>query len=75
MSHEPDVDWFEIISENFIDNYGYARRVLEHVTSIRPVVMQGVSLSIGSTDPLNWYYLKVEDAVRLLRRGRDFRPV
>jgi len=58
MSHDPEVDWFEIISENFIDNYGYALRVLEHVRSIRPVVMHGVSLSIGSTDPLDWEYLK-----------------
>jgi uncharacterized protein (UPF0276 family) len=58
MSHDSDVDWFEIISENFIDNDGYARRVLEHVASVRPVVMHGVSLSIGSTDPLDWDYLK-----------------
>ena len=58
MNHDPDVDWFEIISENFIDNYGYARRVLERVLALRPVVMHGVSLSIGSTDPLNWDYLK-----------------
>jgi uncharacterized protein (UPF0276 family) len=58
MSHDPEVDWFEIISENFINNYGYARRVLERVASIRPVVMHGVSLSVGSTDPLDWNYLK-----------------
>jgi uncharacterized protein len=58
MTHDPEVDWFEIISENFIDNYGYARRVLEHVASVRPVVMHGVSLSVGSTDPLDWDYLK-----------------
>jgi len=62
MSHDPaadwSVDWFEIISENFIDNYGYARRVLERVASARPVVMHGVSLSIGSTDPLDRDYLK-----------------
>ena len=58
MNHEPEVDWFEIISENFIDNYGYARNVLKHLTSVRPVVMHGVSLSIGSTDPLDWDYLK-----------------
>lgn len=58
MSHDPEVDWFEIISENFIDNYGYARRVLERVASVRPVVMHGVSLSVGSTDPLDWDYLK-----------------
>ena len=59
MNHDPDVEWFEIISENFIDNYGYVHRVLEHVTSIRPVVMHGVSLSIGSTDPLDWDNLKM----------------
>lgn len=58
MRNDPEVDWFEIISENFIDNYGYALRVLEHIRSIRPVVMHGVSLSIGSTDPLDWEYLK-----------------
>jgi uncharacterized protein (UPF0276 family) len=58
MHHEPAVDWFEVISENFIDNFGYARRVLERVRGLRPVVMHGVSLSIGSTDPLDWKYLK-----------------
>ena len=58
MHHEPAVDWFEVISENFIDNHGYARRVLERVRSLRPVVMHGVSLSIGSTDPLDREYLK-----------------
>jgi uncharacterized protein len=51
------VDWFEIISENFLDNEGYGRAVLEHVRARRPVVMHGVSLSIGSTDPLNLTYL------------------
>jgi uncharacterized protein (UPF0276 family) len=58
MSHDPPVDWFEVISENFIDNFGYARRVLERIASLRPVVMHGVSLSVGSTDPLDWGYLK-----------------
>ena len=58
MRHEPGVDWFEIISENFIDNFGYARRVLERVAALRPVVMHGVSLSIGSTDPLDLDYLE-----------------
>jgi uncharacterized protein len=58
MTHEPRVDWFEIISENFMDNFGYARRVLERVAATRPVVMHGVSLSIGSTDPLDRQYLR-----------------
>jgi len=52
------VDWFEIISENFIDNYGYAAHVLDRVVANRPVVMHGVSLSIGSTDPLDQVYLR-----------------
>jgi uncharacterized protein len=58
MRHDPPVDWFEIISENFIDNHGFARRVLERVRSLRPVVMHGVSLSVGSTDPPDPEYLK-----------------
>ena len=52
------VDWFEIISENFIDNYGYAAHVLDRIAAHRPVVMHGVSLSIGSTDPLDMVYLR-----------------
>jgi len=58
MRNDPQVDWFEIISENFMDNFGFARHVLEHLAAIRPIVMHGVSMSIGSTDPLNWQYLK-----------------
>jgi hypothetical protein len=52
------VDWFEIISENFIDNRGYAAHVLEAVAAHRPVVMHGVSLSIGGMAPLNRTYLR-----------------
>jgi len=51
------VGWFEIISENFLGHHGYAAHVLEHVAAHRPVVMHGVSLSIGSTDPLDRGYL------------------
>jgi hypothetical protein len=52
------VDWFEIISENFLDDYGFAAHVLDHVAAHRPVVMHGVSLSIGGTDPLDTTYLR-----------------
>lgn len=58
LRNDPPVDWFEIISENFIDNFGLARHVLEHLAGIRPIVMHGVSLSVGSTDPLDWDYLR-----------------
>ena len=51
------VDWFEIISENFLDHAGYAAHVLEVVCAHRPVVMHGVSLSIGGADPLDRAYL------------------
>jgi len=58
LLHQPlQVDWFEIISENYIDDYGFARHVLEHLRAQVPVVMHGVSLSIGSIDPLNMDYL------------------
>lgn len=51
------VDWFEIVSENFIGNRGYAAVVLEKIAAHRPVVMHGVSLSIGGSDPLDTAYL------------------
>ena len=58
LQQPPQVDWFEIISENFIDDYGFARHVLLHVRKQVPVVMHGVSMSIGSTDALDFNYLK-----------------
>jgi len=57
LKHGVEVDWFEIISENFIDHHGYARHVLEQIAAQVPIVMHGVSLSIGSSDPLNLEYL------------------
>jgi uncharacterized protein (UPF0276 family) len=53
----PAVDWFEVISENFMVAGGNPRRVLEAVRRDYPVVLHGVSLSIASTDPLNEQYL------------------
>ncbi len=52
-----DVDWFEIISENFMSTQGYARKVLGKVRESYPVAMHGVSLSIGSADSLDTDYL------------------
>jgi uncharacterized protein (UPF0276 family) len=57
LERGPQVDWFEIISENFIDNHGYARAVLDKVAAQVPIVMHGVSLSIGGSDPLDLAYL------------------
>lgn len=57
LEHQPSVDWFEIISENYMDSQGRPQHVLAQIVERYPVVMHGVSLSIGSTDPLNWEYL------------------
>ena len=51
------VDWWEVISENFLVAGGNPRRVLRLVRERWPVVLHGVSLSIGSTDPLDDGYL------------------
>ena len=58
LNHFPKVDWFEIISENYIDSQGRPRYVLDQIAERYPVVMHGVSMSIGSTDPLDIDYLK-----------------
>ncbi len=51
------VDWFEVISENFMIRGGRPLAVLEKARMLAPVVLHGVSLSLGSTDPLNQSYL------------------
>jgi uncharacterized protein len=58
LQHQPAVDWFEIISENYVDSQGRPRYVLQQIAERYPVVMHGVSLSIGSTDALDLEYLK-----------------
>ena len=58
LNNLPEVDWFEVISENFMDSYGRPRHILKQIAERYPVVMHGVSMSIGSTDPLNFEYLK-----------------
>ncbi len=63
--HARPVDWFEVISENFMVEGGRPLEVLEGVRAQYPIVMHGVSLSIGSSDPLNRDYL---GALRTLAR-------
>jgi len=57
LEHKPAVDWFEVISENFMDSGGRPRHVLLQLAEQYPIVMHGVSMSIGSSDPLNKEYL------------------
>lgn len=58
LDHRPAVDWLEVISENYLVPGG---KPLAHLDAIRrdhPMVMHGVSLSIGSTDSLDLAYLR-----------------
>ena len=58
LADRPALDWFEIISENYLETGG---RPLDNLTRIRrdyPMAMHGVSLSIGGTDPLDHDYLR-----------------
>jgi uncharacterized protein (UPF0276 family) len=57
LSAPTRIDWFEVISENFMADGGRPLDVLDRVRARYPVVLHGVSLSIGSTDPLNEPYL------------------
>ena len=50
-------DWFEAISENYMVAGGRPRAALERARATAPIVLHGVSLSIGSTDPLDETYL------------------
>ncbi|MGH1456794.1 MAG: MNIO family bufferin maturase [Alphaproteobacteria bacterium] len=55
--HKPDIDWFEVISENYMDTGGKPRRLLDELREHYPIVMHGVSLSIGTVDPINSEYI------------------
>jgi uncharacterized protein (UPF0276 family) len=58
LAGSPAVDWFEVLSENFLDTGGRPLHVLDRVAECYPVALHGVSLSIGSTDPLDRAYLR-----------------
>lgn len=53
-----DVDFVEVISENFMVDGGKPRRILRDVRARHPVALHGVSMSIGSADGLDHAYLK-----------------
>jgi len=60
------IDWLEIITENYLVPGGKPLDYLERLRGRFPLVMHGVSLSIGSTDPIDRQYLA--DVRELARR-------
>jgi uncharacterized protein (UPF0276 family) len=57
LETRPAIDWFEILSENYMQTAGRPRHIVEQIAEMYPVAMHGVSMSIGSTDPLDLDYL------------------
>ncbi len=57
LSERPDVDFFEILTENYLDTGGRPAYVLDQVAERYPILMHGVSMNVGSTDPVDIQYL------------------
>src|SRR6267142_43293 len=75
LAEAPSVDWVEAISENFLAPGGRPYAVLEKVRREVPVVLHGVSLAIGSVDPLDERLLRglraLADVVSRVGRAQD----
>jgi uncharacterized protein (UPF0276 family) len=69
IDNNPAVDWFEVVTENFMVQGGHPLQVLERVRERYPIVLHGVSMSLGSVDPLNPVYL-----LQLRDLARRFEP-
>jgi uncharacterized protein (UPF0276 family) len=63
LARNPRVDWFELLSENYFVDGGKPLHYLDRICERYPVVLHGVSLSIGSTDPLDHDYLRALKAL------------
>ncbi len=63
VEERPPVDWVEAVTENFMAPGGRPIAVLEKVRGEVPVVLHGVSLAIGSADPLSERYLSELQAI------------
>jgi uncharacterized protein (UPF0276 family) len=70
VGQRPAVDWFEVLSENYMQTAGRPLHFLDAIAEHYPVVLHGVSLSIGSADPLDRAYLTELRALRDRTRAR-----
>lgn len=57
LDQHPEVGWFEALSDNYIHTRGRPLAFLDRVAERYPMVLHGVGMSIGSTDPLDFDYL------------------
>jgi len=58
MAKGARVDWFEVITENLLGHRGYLRQAVNRLAETTPIVLHGVTLSIGGSDPLDLEYLR-----------------
>ncbi len=58
LTQKPNLDWFEILTENYLVPGGKPLYYLDQIRTHYPIVMHGVSLSLGSSDPLDRDYLQ-----------------
>ena len=58
LAREPAVDWFEVLTENYLVGGGKPLDYLMRIRARYPVVMHGVSMSIGTVDPVDREYLR-----------------
>jgi uncharacterized protein (UPF0276 family) len=57
LNKKPKVDWFEIVTENFLDTGGRPMWILDQIAERHPIVVHGVSMSVGSTDPVDRVFM------------------
>jgi len=63
-----DIEWFEIISENYFNRDTERFKCLEKIRQDYPFNMHGVSLNIGTTDKIDYAYLdKIKDLAKWLQ--------
>jgi uncharacterized protein len=64
LAERPDVAWFEVLSDNYMNTRGRPLAFLDRIAMRYPVALHGVGLSIGSVDPLDFEYLAALRALR-----------
>ena len=64
INEQPQIDWLEILTENYLVPGGKPLYFLDKIAANYPIVMHGVSMSLGSQDPLNWDYLRQVKSLR-----------
>ncbi len=58
LSQRPQVGFFEVLTENYLDTGGRPLFVVDRIAELYPIVMHGVSMSVGSTDAIDFDYLR-----------------